>query len=526
MRSEACRCPGCVAGLTPFTVPHFRSWAAELVLDSGDTLHTEPFQEEFLEDLFSGVPEVWLVIPEGNGKTSFLAAVALYTAEHKPGCSIPAAASSRDQGRRFWEQANGFVKRTARLKRVFRTYFGYRAIDYCRAGDLRSSCQTIHSRIEVYAADEGTGDGAIPDLALVDEGHRHRDLGLYRTWRGKVEKRGGQIVMISTGGELGGEFEQTRTRILEATPVVARRRCFIRARSQSIAIHDYAIPANGDPEDMAIVKAANPLSTITVKTLRKKRATPTMTASHWRRFTCNRATRAEDAAISDAEWAAAATDVRIPEGAPIDLGVDVGWKWDTTALVPLWVRDARFRLLGPATVIVPPRDGNSLHPDQIKEPLRALNARNPFRRVVMDITHANDIAAWMRAEIFGCTCQPSACSHVLEHSQGDIQQAADYDAFMEALRGSVLHHSADADLTSHAMNARAKELPGDRHKFDRKSTSRDAKKQERRVIDALVAAAMVNSEASTPAKAIARDLPTESGDRARPSVAGILGRAF
>ena len=32
---------------------------------------------------------------------------------------------------------------------------------------------------------------------------------LYRTWRGKLDKRGGQIVVISTAGEPGGEFEET-----------------------------------------------------------------------------------------------------------------------------------------------------------------------------------------------------------------------------------------------------------------------------------------------------------------------------
>jgi hypothetical protein len=30
---------------------------------------------------------------------------------------------------------------------------------------------------------------------------------------------------------------------------------------------------------------------------------------------------------------------RIPAGVPVSLGLDLGWKYDTTALVPLWVRD-------------------------------------------------------------------------------------------------------------------------------------------------------------------------------------------
>lgn len=464
------------------------------------------------------MPEVWLVIPEGNGKTSFLAAVALYYAEHKPGCSIPAAASSRDQGRRLYEQAAGFVKRTPRLKRHFRPYFGYRAVEYCRIPDLRPRCPEVHSRVEIYAADEGTGDGAIPDLALVDEGHRHRDLGLYRTWRGKVEKRGGQIVMISTGGEAGGEFEQTRRRIHEATPVVTRRRCFVRARSAQIAIHDYVIPEKGDPEDLQLVKEANPLSTITVASLRKKRSSPTMTATHWLRFTCNRGARNESAAISDAEWAAAATDHAIPAKASVDLGIDFGWKYDTTAIVPRWQRDATHAVLGPATVLTPPRDGTQLHPSVVKEAIAGLKPRYTIRRIVVDPSYSQDMVAWLRDEFGG--------ENVIEHSQGDVQQAIDCARFMEGLRTGGLAHSADSVLTRHAMNANIKDLPGGRQKFVRKSGSRDAK-QDERVIDALVAAAMVHAAAAVPVK-VARDLPASasSSSRSRTASAELMTRAF
>lgn len=469
------------------------------------------------------MPEVWLVIGEGNAKTTLIAGVVLYEIEHRPhiNAPVPVAASSRDQASELFQQAAGFVERTARLHRIVKVGRKKKPLFECQEGYRRIKYSRGRSRIQICAADENTGDGKIYKRAIVEELHRHKDLGLYRTWRGKREKLDGQIIAISTAGEPGSDFEQNRMRILEATPVVERRRCFVRARSASIAIHDYAIPEDGDPEDLLLVKAANPLSTITVESLREKRATPTMTLSHWRRLTCNRATRSEDAAITEAEWANAATDTRIPEGAPVDLGLDAGWKWDTFAMVPLWMRDARFRLFGPATVLVPPRDGTSLDPEKVKAAFRAIRERNPIVRVVMDPTHANDIAGWIRSEGI----------EVIEWSQGDVQQAKDYDAFMEGLRGGPLRHSADAALTEHAMNAIAKELPGKRHKFERKSTSRSAKKQDRRVIDALDAAAMVHSAAAAAlATAPAQDLPPPSrraGSRdGRPAAAGMYGRAF
>src|SRR3970040_775456 len=83
--------------LKPFTVAHFRRWASHLILDTGKPWRLEPFQEAFLADVFAGFPECWLVVPEGNGKTTLIAGLALYHAEFRPHAAIIVAASSRDQ---------------------------------------------------------------------------------------------------------------------------------------------------------------------------------------------------------------------------------------------------------------------------------------------------------------------------------------------------------------------------------------------------------------------------------------------
>jgi hypothetical protein len=70
--------------------------------------------------------------------------------------------------------------------------------------------------------------------------------------------------------------------------------------------------------------------------------------AHWRRLTCNLPTREVDAAITEAEWFAAVAEQDIPEGETIWVGLDLGWKVDTTALVPLWVQDRETRLFGRA----------------------------------------------------------------------------------------------------------------------------------------------------------------------------------
>ena len=69
---------------------------------------------------------------------------------------------------------------------------------------------------------------------------------------------------------------------------------------------------------------------------------------------------------------------------------------------------------------------------------------------------------------------------------------------MEALRNGWLRHSGDEGLTSHALNAIARVLPFGDARFDRPNQTRMAAEQDRRVIDALVAAAMVHGQASVP----------------------------
>lgn len=397
---------------------------------------------------------------------------------------VPVAAASRDQVGILYDQAEGFISRSG--LRGFKLHPGYRRIRF--EGTL--------SRIQVFAADDRTGDGAIPTLALADELHRHRDLRLYRTWRGKLEKRGGQIGAISTRGEPGSEFELTLERIRHEATDLSINGSFTRAASKHLILHEWAVSEGADVEDMAVVKSANPLQAITVPMLSEKRATPTMTLGHWRRFVCNLPTRAEDAAITEAEWYGA--DVAkaddgwpsgIPEGESIWLGLDVAWKWDTTSAVPLWMPDLGHRLLGIATILTPPRDGNSLDPHLVEDALRAIHARNPIHTVVMDTSRAEQLGMWI-GETFGAV--------VIDRQQTNPLAVQDFDYFMEALRNGWLKHSGDPGLTNHALNAIAKVLPLGDARFDRPLHNRVAgQEQERRVIDALTAASMVHATAVT-----------------------------
>lgn len=73
---------------------------------------------------------------------------------------------------------------------------------------------------------------------------------------------------------------------------------------------------------------------------------------------------------------------------------------------------------------------------------------------------------------------------------------------MEAIRLGWLKHSGDQAMTRHALNAVARVLPYGDARFDRPSQTRQGGAQDLRVIDALTAAAMVNSVAGVNADSV------------------------
>jgi phage terminase large subunit-like protein len=459
-----------------FSVEHFREFARLMVLDNGRRWELEDFQAAFVADLFAGYEEAWKVVPEGNAKTTLMSGVALYWGHHSPTARIVMAAAARDQCQWLFDQAAGFIERSPGFDRHFQVQDGSRRIKCLRTG----------SKILVFSADDRTGDGAIFDLALLDELHRHRDMRLYRTWRGKVHKRGGMVVAISTAGEPGTEFEDARAKLLADATEVDRDGFHTRAATADVVLHDYSVPRDADVNDMEVVKHANPLKAITVEDLAKKRRSPSMTETHWRRFVCNQAVRGEETAISPQEWADLGSDDLIPEGEPVDVGADFGWKHDTTALVPLYCPEPAEFLFGVPEILIPPRDGSILPPNRVKEAFRRIHGRNPIRRVVIDPDRAAEIAVWLEDDLG---------VEVVEHLQSNQPMILAYDRWMESMRNRRMRHPRDPEFTEHVLNAMAKLLPDGSARFDRPSSSRAQAGQRRRVIDALIAAAMVHSVA-------------------------------
>lgn len=458
--------PRSASRLEPFTVEHFAAYCQKLRLDNGERFRLEPFQEQVAADIFSGFAETWMIVPEGNGKTTFMAALALYHGDYTESAFVPIGASSREQAEILYRQAEGLVLRTPGLRDRFKCQEGYRRI----------KCQRTGGRIQVYAADDRTADGIIPTLALLDELHRHRNLRLYRTWRGKLLKRAGQIVTISTAGEPGGEFEDTRANIRRTAEDVQVEGCHTRAVGDDIVLHDWAVPKIAQADDMDVVALANPLESLTAAVLGKKRGSPTMTHEHWLRFVCNLATALDGNGIPPEDW-----DALYDPGLEIDPEtdgygfLDVGWKIDTTGIgVLLWESDER-RIVTDLVEIPPP-----VGEEQIVAAILDRHERYPrLRGWVMD----PNAGAQQMAQLLEKGEHPLQVARgigpieFISHSQDNAPMSEAARRLDEAIRNGWLVHDGDRDLRKHVLNAVRKATGPEKYRFDR---PRDAQGEKRK----------------------------------------------
>jgi hypothetical protein len=463
--------------LEPFTLEHFREYASRLVFEDHETHPPEDWQLAIAGDVFKGYTEVWEITPEANGKSTFIAQLALYGADYSHEPWIPVGAAAAQQAKIIYTQAEGFVHRTPGMRNRFKCLGGYKLIRSLRNHGVG---------IQIYAHDPKTGDGVIPyPFAILDELHRHPDLRLYSLWLGKLRKRGGQLLAASTAGEPYSPFENLRKQVRDRATKRKRDGAYLRAEGGGLVLHEYMVQREEDCSDMERVKEANPFSGVTVAGLTQQYDSPTRDDGDWKRLKCNRPARSAESAITDKEWDDA--QVRAEEwdqAQIIDIGLDWAPKWDTTALVPLW-KGPHYRLLGPPKILVPPRDGTFLHPDEVKTALHDLGAGRTISAVIMDMSRAQDIAAYIEDEL-GLT--------VIEWGTSNKFAVEDFNSVMEGLRNGTLKHTGDPGLRVHAMNAIARRLPGGDYRFERPNQSRGSvAQQDRRVIDALTAMGMVVS---------------------------------
>src|SRR6266540_1578337 len=145
----------------------FAKFCEKLKIESGAPFRLLSFQRALLADYFGGTRQTVAIIPKKNGKTTLVAALALYHLWNIENADGIVVAASRDQAQKILDQMRMFVRSSDEVAR-----------------DLKVTQRTIthpklNGEIEVRASDVDKVDGVLPTLAIIDELHRHRTAELY-----------------------------------------------------------------------------------------------------------------------------------------------------------------------------------------------------------------------------------------------------------------------------------------------------------------------------------------------------------
>jgi phage terminase large subunit-like protein len=390
-----------------------------------------------LAEHFDGVRETLILLPKKNGKSTILAARGLMHICATPDAECIIVAASREQAEIILRAARGFVRRSPALQQRLRV-------------KQREIMHPGHDgKLVVRASDVDTVDGWIGTLGLVDELHRHKTPDLYGVIRDGLGPRGGQMITISTAGDdETSPLGQLRS-MAYALPGMKRKGAHRWVRTDGFAMHEWALDPDDDREDVKVVKRANPAPWQTTEELRERLLSPSMTPWQWARFACGVWVFGEQGAISEKEWRACEdAKARIPDGTagPV-IAIDLGWRWDTTAIVPMLAQGEKIVLDEPV-IVEPPRDGTATDAEEIKDVLRKMDGRwSEIIAVIDPEADGEQLAQWIEAEL-GWT--------VVTHSQKASPMALAAQRLSELISATRLQHPGDPEFTRHVLAAAPK----------------------------------------------------------------------
>lgn len=420
----------------------FARFCTALVLEDGRAMLLEPFQREIVGDYFAGANEVLVLIPKKNGKSTLLAALALYHLITTPDAECVIGAASRDQATILYDQAAGFVRRTPGLAERVDIKRGYR-----EARNRRDS-----GRIRVLAADVDTADGVIPTLALVDELHRHKSLDLYGVFRDGLGPRHGRMLTISTAGDHELSALGTMRQAALALPQINRHGAHTKASTtdRSYVMHEWALRKKDDLDNMRTVKLANPASWQTLEALSARHDSPSMLPWQWARFACGVWIGSESWWIPAEDWARLAVTDQLVDGDAVTLGFDGSRVGDATALVACRVSDGLLEPLAVWEDTGAPRW--EVPANEVDAAVAGAFDRFKVMRGLFDPPlWRSEIDTWARE--FG-----DKVVERFETSRSRMQGAV--ERFRTDVATERLHHCGDQTLTRHVLNAQIREARG------------------------------------------------------------------
>lgn len=418
------------------TLAGFGAFCSLLKLENGSTFVLEDFQRKMLRDYFGGVRETLILIPKKNGKSTLMAALALHHIMVVPDAECVIAAASRDQAQIILRQVQGFIRRSPGLG------------EYLKVNKREVTRDDVGSRMRVIASDENTADGVIPTLAIVDELHRHKSADLYGVFRDGLGPRNGQMLTISTAGDSPESPLGVMREAAHAQPGMVREGVYRYVKTPSGCMHEWALEPDDDRADIELVKQANPASWQTVEELSKRHDSDSMTPWQWARFACGVWLAGEEGAISGKEWDACADpSAAIPAGTKgVYVGIDLAWKWDTAAFVPVWKPDgSETFIVGSPTILRPPGDGTSIDDTEHWAVVEEMASIWPEVTFVIDPNAGGEsLAQRIDSDLH---------ARVATHAQEPRAMSLAAQRLSEAISGERLRHPDDPELNTQILAA-------------------------------------------------------------------------
>jgi phage terminase large subunit-like protein len=271
-----------------------------------------------VREFYSPRHESVFLLPRGNGKTTLMAALALFELLRDPRAAIVCAAATREQALHLFDAARRLALSNPAIREKLTI----------TRRELRTASE---GRLLVVSADAEKQLGWDPTLVIVDELCAHRDDQLYISLRTALIKRpDAKLVVISTAGVIGtGPLIELRDRCLRQKRI-ERDGVLTTARGRHLGLIEWALP-----DDWSLDRAheANPASWITSDRLVELR--DAVHESAFRRFHCNQWTTVETHWLEPGAWQACAAAYTIARGEEVWLGVDVGGTRSASAVV--WV---------------------------------------------------------------------------------------------------------------------------------------------------------------------------------------------
>jgi phage terminase large subunit-like protein len=453
----------------------FEFFCSKLVTQQKKQLAIEDFQRELLTPTFAGVQSNVICLPKKQGKSTLMAALALYHLLTFPMANVVILATSTEQARNVFDHCRKFVTASPEIRELFSIKDGFKEIRL-RENPL--------AKIKVYAADKDTLEGIEPTLGIIDEYHAHRTAHAYGIVRDGIGTRDGQMLVITnTGEDELSPFGELRTNALEL-PVSEVRGAykFFTNDKRTFAYHEYSLDPDADVTDMSVVQKANPASWSSLEWLEERFNEPGITLQRWKRFACGIWVRSENTIILPHEWDGLSNSALvIPPGSDIWVGWDHATRGpDKAALVPLWWKSMDERVFGTPIILTAPKEGMISDLD-ITNALLDLEKYYRIKAVVYDPEAGAAMLATQFDRERGWT--------MVEHSSKPGPAAKADVRFLEAIRERKIVHNGDPEFRQHVLNAVERTVSGDQWIFGR------PKHGARVPIDALKAASIVHHAA-------------------------------